>query len=87
MVFGKHVSSQNPFWYRSITSEPCIWQSFNMMRFADEKLTQRFRTNPFWMQYTQCHNGAGVPPLTPVLPFHQHACCPPALPLIESACA
>ena len=55
MVFGKHTSSQNPFWYRSITSEPCLWLGRNMLR-KDEELAERFRTNPFWMQAVQCHN-------------------------------
>ena len=75
MVFGKHISSQNPFFYRSLTSEPCVWQSLNMMRFGNEKLTDRFRTNPFWMQYTQCHNGEEpCPHLCIVSQAPMHAC-------------
>ena len=56
MVFGEHRSSQNPFWYRAITSEPCFWQAKNMLKWLDARAVARFKSNPFWMQYTQCHN-------------------------------
>ncbi|CAL8469681.1 g9222 [Coccomyxa elongata] len=55
MVYGRHTTSQNPYWYRAISSEPCYWQTKNMMRALDDKAVQRFRSNPLWMQYTQCH--------------------------------
>ncbi|CAK0786745.1 hypothetical protein CVIRNUC_009959 [Coccomyxa viridis] len=56
MVYGEHTSSQNPYWYRAISSEPCFWQAKNMLRQVDARYSNRFRSNPFWMQYTQCHN-------------------------------
>lgn len=40
---------------RAISSEPCFWQAKNMMRQVDARYLNRFRENPFWMQYTQCH--------------------------------
>lgn len=48
--------AQNPYWYRAISSEPCYWQAKNMMKDLDAKAVNRFHSNPFWMQYTQCHN-------------------------------
>ena len=41
---------------RAISSEPCFWQAKNMMRQIDARYMERFQSNPFWMQYTQCHN-------------------------------
>ncbi len=37
MVYGTHKTSQNPYWYRAISSEPCYWQAKNMMRELDAR--------------------------------------------------
>ncbi len=41
---------------RAVSSEPCFWQAKNMMRQIDVLYMERFQSNPFWMQYAQCHN-------------------------------
>ena len=53
---------QNPYWYKAITSEPCYWKGNIFLNNKDPfwgKLgpaeVQQFKSNPFWMQYTQCH--------------------------------
>lgn len=56
MVFGAHASSQNPYWYRALNSEPCFWEARVFVRALDGAAAARFRGNPFWMQYTQCHH-------------------------------
>jgi xyloglucan fucosyltransferase len=56
------MRAQNPYWYRSITSEPCYWKASVFLnnkagfwgRLGAEEAKQ-FKSNPFWMQYTQCH--------------------------------
>ncbi len=55
MMFGSHESSQNPYWYRALSSEPCYWQARRLMRDVSEEAVQHFRSNPLWMQYSQCH--------------------------------
>ena len=51
---------QNPYWYKAITSEPCYWKGNIFLNNKDPfwgKLgpaeVQQFKSNPFWMQYTQ----------------------------------
>ena len=70
MIYGRHNTSQNPYWYRAITSEPCFWQAKNMLKdirrsgwVLKEQALAQYETNPFWMQYTQCHNGEPLLPL------------------------
>ncbi|CAL5223455.1 g5974 [Coccomyxa viridis] len=62
MIHGKHENVQNPYWYKAITSEPCYWKGNIFLNNKDPfwgKLgpaeVQQFKSNPFWMQYTQCH--------------------------------
>ncbi|BDA51570.1 probable fucosyltransferase 5 [Coccomyxa sp. Obi] len=55
MMFGTHESSQNPYWYRALSSEPCYWQAKRLMRDISEAAVKRFRSNPLWIQYSQCH--------------------------------
>ena len=55
--------AQNPYWYKAITSEPCYWKGNiflnNEDRAAWGQLSDSdravFKSNPFWMQYVQCH--------------------------------
>ncbi|BDA47122.1 probable galactoside 2-alpha-L-fucosyltransferase [Coccomyxa sp. Obi] len=61
MLYGKHQSAQNPYWFRAINSEPCYWQAKDMMRALDTEGLERFRSNPFWMQYSQCHHAVRLP--------------------------
>ncbi|CAL8465691.1 g5227 [Coccomyxa elongata] len=53
MMFGSHESSQNPYWYRALSSEPCYWQAKRLMRDVSQEAVQRFRSNPLWIQYSQ----------------------------------
>ncbi|BDA47125.1 probable galactoside 2-alpha-L-fucosyltransferase [Coccomyxa sp. Obi] len=62
MLYGKHQTVQNPYWFRAINSEPCYWQAKDMMRALDIKGVERYRSNPFWMQYSQCHHAVKLPP-------------------------
>lgn len=62
MVYGKHLTVQNPYWFRAITSEPCYWQAKNMMRELNTTTIDRYRSNPFWMQYSQCHHATPPKP-------------------------
>ena len=58
MVYGKHLSARNPYWYRAITSEPCYFEAKDLMQAISKEGLERFKSNPFWMQYSQCHHGA-----------------------------
>ena len=56
------LRTQNPYWYRAITSEPCYWHGQIFLNNDDpfwgklgEKEVAAFKSNPFWMQYVQCH--------------------------------
>ena len=55
MLFGNHAGEANPYWYRALSSEPCFWQSRPMMRAVNATVLARFKANPFWTQYMQCH--------------------------------
>ena len=53
---------QNPYWYKAITSEPCYWKGQIFLNSKDPfwgkigaNETAQLKSNPFWMQYTQCH--------------------------------
>lgn len=53
---------QNPYWYKAMTSEPCYWKGNIFLNNRDPfwgrlglNETIQFKSNPFWMQYTQCH--------------------------------
>ena len=60
MVYGKHLSAQNPYWFRAITSEPCYFEAKNMMLEIGEEAVELYKSNPFWMQYSQCHHGWNI---------------------------
>jgi hypothetical protein len=47
--------SQNPYWYRAISSEPCFYGARSLQREGSKEAISRFQTNPLWMHYTQCH--------------------------------
>lgn len=64
MLYGKHHSAQNPYWFRAISSEPCYWQAKDTMRALDTEGLERFRSNPFWMQSSQCHHAVRLPAST-----------------------
>ena len=55
MLFGAHAGAANPYWYRALSSEPCFWQARPMMRAVNATVLARFKSNPFWTQYMQCH--------------------------------
>ncbi|BDA44693.1 hypothetical protein COCOBI_06-1710 [Coccomyxa sp. Obi] len=62
MLHGLHKNVQNPYWYKAITSEPCYWKGNIFLNNRDPfwgrlgpNETAQFKSNPFWMQYTQCH--------------------------------
>ena len=56
LLYGNHANIQNPYYWRSLSSEPCFWGARDFVAHAPAEVVSGFKeSNSLWIQHVQCH--------------------------------